>query len=229
MVGLHEQQRAEIAKMFEWKYPRGLGDNPLRTCVDQLNTAVPLAGMHICEPGCHTGNVTVDLAKLGAVVDASDPRPKNLVQAFARAVYEDVTDFCEFRLGTADQVEAPVESYDLLWHSGLFYHLENPVQHFHALTGKYPRVFLEGHVIARDRPVCSNFGPPTDLDGYAGHWWRGEGDWNCGLSGLQRKSFWLYRDEMLRLCHDCGWQVRELSWEPLFSISPRMGLLLTAG
>lgn len=219
---LSEQQRVDLVGMFPWRFL--LGSNPQRLNVEALNAVLPLDGLRVFEPGCFEGAVTVDLCKLGATVDATDPRPVNVVRAFARALYEGVEGRCTFGLGTAEDAESPSRPYDLVWHSGLLYHLSDPVLHLQRLKGKYSRVFLESHVLLPE-PARPGFGKFNRLRGYGGRFWARERGWGDTLSGIDSQSFWLYRDELLRLCRDVGWTATVLR-EVSAPLSPRMSLLL---
>jgi len=91
---------------------------PLRTDPEQnevraLKSVIDWHGKHVLEIGCGDGRLTRRLARLGAMVHASDPKTKlirsarrNLPQRFAKRI--------RYVVGQAERLDYPNESFDIV-------------------------------------------------------------------------------------------------------------------
>ena len=86
---------------------------------------------------------------------------------------------------------------DAVFCAGLLYHLPDPWVLLRRLATGAPRLFLDTHY-AQEADI--------EVEGYRGRWWQ-EGGIADPLSGLSPQSFWPTRDELVRMCADCGFSV----------------------
>jgi tRNA (mo5U34)-methyltransferase len=112
--------------------------------------AFPLEGRHVLEFGCFEGIHTVGLMTLGARVTAVDGRLENVLKTLARVWAYGYS--CDVRLWNFEQAPAPSampESFDVLHHIGVLYHLSNPVEHLdEVLPRAREAVLLDTHICA---------------------------------------------------------------------------------
>ena len=181
----------------EWDYP--LVDTRLQLLLDRLG-ATGLSGRRVLEPGCLDGHITVGLCGAGADVTAFDVRPSCVIKTFARCL---AFDFHPRLLLFDARHMARLGTFDLLYHSGVFYHLDKPVEHFRSIAGMAPMMAFDTHT-ARPGEVLEV------IDGYEGCW-TAEFGWHDEQSGVGPRSFWLTRPALFRLFDECGFD-----YEPLW-------------
>ncbi|HEX7377158.1 MAG TPA: methyltransferase domain-containing protein [Pirellulales bacterium] len=203
-INVTDQELADLNGALDWKlYQRdhagrvvgggerefSLRDNRVEAMLARLR----VAGLRVLEPACFEGHLTVALCAAGARVTAFDARPASVVKAFARCLA--FGHYPKLLLHDARRI-AELGEFDLVFHSGLFYHLADPIEHLRSLIGVAPLIVLDTHTafpaLARDT-----------LAGYEGHW-HDEGGWAEPLSGIEERSFWLKKDSLFRLFTDCG-------------------------
>lgn len=196
-----------------WDYP--LIDTRLSRLVDRLGPQ-SLAGRRVLEPGCLDGHITVGLCAAGAKVTAFDVRPNCLIKTFARCLAFGFHP--KLRLHDARQM-AELGTFDIVFHSGVFYHLENPVQHLRAIADMAPIFALDTHTAPRGAVLDC-------VDGFDGVWvTERDFSWQNEQCGVQPRSFWLTRPELLRLFSDCGF-TRETLWQDDTAANGPRGLYL---
>lgn len=101
--------------------------------------------------------------------------------------------------------------------AGVLYHLPEPWRLLRRLAAGTPRLFLDTHYAA----VAE-----TEVNGYRGRWFQ-EGGLADPLSGLSARSFWPTVDELLRMCGDCGFTIRQRrDFEDWAGAGPRAWLYL---
>ena len=205
--------------------------------VATLLKLVPVAGKRVLEPGCLEGVMTCALCAAGAEVTAFDVRPSCVIKTFARCLafgfqprllLHDARRMrsSEFRVQSSELEASTLNSepgtrnfpFDLVFHSGVFYHLANPVEHMHALASMAPLVFLDTHTAKSGAPLDT-------VDGYAGMW-SAEHGWHDEFSGVEAKSFWLTKPELRRLFDECGFDYEVLHDDDHYEKGPRGWYLL---
>ena len=245
-IPITDQQLADINRLLPWlQYfidsagrKLGAGDDH---CVHGWNDErvttllkhVPVAGRRVLEPGCLEGVMTCALCAAGADVTSFDVRPSCVIKTFARCLafgfrprllLHDARQISE--LGTRNsglwdsEFHTPHSEFpfDIVFHSGTFYHLANPVEHLRALAKLAPVVFLDTHTAT----PC----PRLDtVDGYQGMW-SVEHGWNDEWSGVEARSFWLAKAELRRLIAECGFEYEVLRDDDLHPKGPRSWYLL---
>ncbi|HVA50927.1 MAG TPA: methyltransferase domain-containing protein [Pirellulales bacterium] len=182
----------------DWDYP--LVDTRLQLLLDRLGPAA-LAGRRVLEPGCLDGHLTVGLCGAGADVTAFDVRPSCVIKTFARSL---AFGFQPRLLLHDARRMAELGTFDLVYHSGVFYHLEDPVEHLRSIAAMAPMMALDTHTARPEEPLDA-------IDGYEGCW-AGEFGWHDEQSGLGPRSFWLTRPELFRLFNECGF-AQETLWQ----------------
>ncbi len=209
-------QRDAAGRMIgggNWDYP--LVDTRLQLLLDRLG-ASGIAGLRVLEPGCLDGHITVGLCGAGADVTAFDVRPSCVIKTFARCV---AFDFHPRLLLYDARRMADLGTFDLVYHSGVFYHLENPIEHFRSIAGMAPRMAFDTHTARPNEPI-------DVVDGYQGCW-AGEFGWQDEQSGVGPRSFWLTRPELFRLFAECGFAHEPLWQDAAAPNGPRGFYLLT--
>lgn len=105
-----------------------LGDFPLFKW-RSVQSAVPadLSGWRALDIGCNAGFYSFELAKRGAQVTGIDIDEHYLQQARWAAQQLGLTQRTEFKLGQLYELAHSNERFDLVWFTGVFYHLRYPV------------------------------------------------------------------------------------------------------
>lgn len=222
---MDDLQKRDISDSLPWLWPPGVELFPHRASIEHLNALLPIKQLRILEPGCFEGYTSVYLAKLGAQVTAFDVRPMNVVRAFARSLYHDVR--LDLHVGDAREIArlyAP-DSYDLVFHAGLLYHMRAPAEHLRQVAKLAPYVFLDTHIALEDRVTNPGLGEITEHDGLKGRWYAELG-WRDELSGAEEQSFWLTEEALRRLCESCELSVTKLSRSDDTPNGPRIAWLL---
>jgi len=83
-----------------------------------------LRGLRVLEYGCGTGWVTVELASTGAVVDSFDISTKSIETTRDVLRAHGLESTCTLRKMTAEQLEYPDESFDLVVGFAILHHLD---------------------------------------------------------------------------------------------------------
>jgi 2-polyprenyl-3-methyl-5-hydroxy-6-metoxy-1,4-benzoquinol methylase len=93
--------------------------DPERNEVDALRRVGDWRGRRVLEIGCGDGRLTHRLAGLGARVQAIDPDAA-LIRKARRKLPSSFAPRVRFRVGTADSLEFPAETFDLVVYSWVF-------------------------------------------------------------------------------------------------------------
>jgi hypothetical protein len=163
--------------------------------VRALLQRMSLGGLRVLEPGCLDGHLTVGLCAAGADVTACDIRPMCLIKTFARCL---AFGFQPRLLLHDARRLSELGTFDVIFHSGLLYHLDNPIDHFREIASIAPVILLDTHTAKPGEPLDT-------LAGYQGMWYR-EFGWQDEQSGLEAKSLWPTRPELRRLFIECGFR-----------------------
>jgi tRNA (mo5U34)-methyltransferase len=140
MNAFHGATHAEIAELGPWFHnlhlPDGqqtapqheLGDYPAFKW-KRVADALPqdLSGWTVLDIGCNAGFYSFELARRGAQVTGIDNDDQVLTQARWAAKRFGLEDRVQFRWGQVYELALCSEVYDLVWFTGVFYHLRYPV------------------------------------------------------------------------------------------------------
>ncbi|MFT3755786.1 MAG: DUF1698 domain-containing protein [Pseudoxanthomonas sp.] len=176
--------------------------------ITRLDEAVGLEGKRVLELGCFEGIHTIGLCSCGADVTAVDLRVQNVIKTHARlSVYGVSADV--FVLDVEDPA-VRLPRFDVVFHCGVLYHLEEPVQHLRRLLPLCDAIYLDTH-IAREEESSAvlESGGRT----YHGRHFI-EGGWADPFSGRGAGAFWLRLSDIEAILAEEGfacdvWGVRE--------------------
>ena len=177
-----------------------LGDGPIVDALDyrvqMLAERVELRDKRVLEVGSCDGCCTVGLCVLNARVVAIDARLPNALKTLAKVSLSGFV--AEVYCFHAEQAEQLGE-FDAVFHCGVLYHLERPVDHLLMLGRVSDTVLLDTHTAKPNEELIA-------IDGYQGHWWQEAADlW----SGMQSRSFWLTEESLRQAVKEAGFSSME--------------------
>ena len=166
--------------------------------IRRLDEALALAGKSVLEVGCFEGIHTLGLRHFGANVTAVDIRPMNVLKTLARlsAHGESARVF----VLDVEDAAASLGHFDVVFHCGVLYHLEDPVAHLRAVLPACDAMYLDTHV------ASSGTDQDTLLSGgerFLGYRYQ-EGGWNDPYSGRGASAFWLTLPDLRALIESLG-------------------------
>ena len=107
-------------------------------------------GWEILELGPLEGGHTYQLEKLGAELTAVEAHPENFLKCLM--VKNALEMNARFLLGDfSEYLKKTSKSYDLIFASGVFYHMEDPVDLLWQISKRTDRIFEWTHYISRDQ------------------------------------------------------------------------------
>lgn len=213
---LTDEQLREFQAVFDWKTGYSLPDGRalgvpgkrgnihrgLDPRVRAVQDRFAPAGKRILEIGCCEGGHTVQLAAVCGEVVGLDVRPRNVVGSLVRAFAHGTTN-ARFALADVRELGQEYGSFDIVFHVGVLYHLDDPAGHLARVAVLAPDLLLDTHYADDSLPwpqATSTHAGQT----YAAKVYR-EGGWDDAFSGVQPTSNWLLRAELLRLLADVGY------------------------
>ncbi len=194
---LSEEQIVELENRFNWRIP--LRTTSLDPRVELVAGMIDLKGKTVLDVGTLDGHIASSLLSFGAKVTTIDYRMSNLALGFARVLslgYE--TGRVRFILGDIEALE-PEGRWEIIFHSGVFYHLHNPVKHLQDLLPHFSKyLVLETHTARPDLTpgMIEGFG-----EKFTGTWYSEEGLTDPAGSKNADDSFWLDHESIARLFH----------------------------
>lgn len=183
----------------------------------RLEKEYGLEGKRVLEVGCFEGIHTVGLCGAGADVTAVDIRIWNVIKTAARVAAYGFS----ARTAVVD-VEAPdveLPRYDLVFHCGVLYHLEDPVSHLGRLLPRCDAIYLDTHVVTGPHAPDRLTSQGRIFAGIR----QTEGGWTDPYSGRAAHAFWLQQTELVELLERAGFQVEVWSQRDERN-GPRVGL-----
>jgi Methyltransferase domain len=158
-------------------------------------------GKTILEPGSCEGVLSVQLPQICEKVVSLEVRPQNIALALTRLYLHDVHN-CEVRMMDVRNLDHTIGRYDILFHSGLLYHMRNPVEHLYKIANISECLLLSTHY-----GDCNGLFNPTSIStrgkSYDGFIYN-EGGWDEPLAGVEDHAVWLDRSALLSLIEDVG-------------------------
>jgi len=201
-----------------WKAPAGLEDR-----VQELLAHSNLKNKTILELGSCEGVMTVQLASLCRKVVAIEVRPRNIAAALIRGFLHGVTN-CELRMADVRYIDGRIGKFDILFHSGLLYHLDNPIDHLFKVRDVSDFLFLDTHYGVDDQPHLE----PTTLafagEVYDAYFYKEYG-WADKFSGVEEHSIWLSRESLLRALNNVGFRQIKIVSEFQTARGPRIHIV----
>ncbi|HQU44781.1 MAG TPA: methyltransferase domain-containing protein [Pirellulales bacterium] len=161
----------------------------------------PLAGKRVLEPACFDGVMTCALCHAGANVTAFDVRPSCVAKTLALTAAFGFSP--KVFVQDARGVRALGE-FDVIFHSGLLYHLPHPAEHLEQISAMSRLIGLHTHTARSPGDAGFDASTLSTHEGYEG-WWFTERPCQFGeLAGIEQQSFWPTRTELRRLIAHCG-------------------------
>jgi len=199
--------RQEIEKL---DYERSLDQTPNTDIrVQGLLNNMSIQGKKILNIGTLDGFHDVQLTMAGAQVTASDIRPENLHRALFRALYFGCNDMT-FRVLDMETMHQEIkkDEFDIIFHSGCFYHLADPVRHLWNISTLARYILLETHI---GNPEKYSRG----IIEHRGYQYSGtlypEGTWSDNKAAKDdRFSFWLDPESLKMLFDNCMLQIVDI-------------------
>lgn len=167
----------------------------------QLHDAVDLSRKSVLEIGCFEGIHTLGLASYCADLTAVDIRPLNVAKTLVRLSAHGK----QAEVFTAD-IEEPrylTRHFDVVFHCGVLYHLEDPVTHLQQILKHCNVIYLDTHIVEDDHASdAATFAGRA----YVGHW-HIEGGWHDPFSGRAAAAFWLRQRDIEQILLAAGFSV----------------------
>ncbi len=186
--------------------------------IKRLDGELGLAGKTVLEIGCFEGIHTLGLRQFGADVTAVDLRPINVLKTLARLSAHGQSAHV-FVLDVEESI-AGLGHFDVVFHCGVLYHLEDPVTHLRAILPACDAIYLDTHVAEPGRDQDTMMVGGEAFRGYRHH----EGGWQDPFSGRAASAFWLTLDDLQALITSQGFECRTWS-ERAERNGARVGLL----
>ena len=164
----------------------------------RLDDLIDLENKNVLELGCFEGIHTIGLVNAGAKVTAIDARPSNVAKTLVRCAYHGV--FPKVYEFDVENLNSQFGSYDLIFHCGVLYHLQNPIEHLLRLKGVANYIFLDTHISTEEKSHAvmyegiEYFGCLVD-----------EGGWSDPFSGVGNKSLWLTKESLMKALNNSGY------------------------
>lgn len=104
-----------------------------------------LQGKRVVEFGSLEGSHTIGLFSCGADVLALEARDENIAKTKERCRLYGFT----VKVQKCDVENDPIPSADLFFHSGVLYHLQDPVRHLRRIAPLAPQILIDTHHTAK--------------------------------------------------------------------------------
>lgn len=183
---------------------------------------VGLSSKHVLEIGCFEGVHTVALCRLAGRVTAIDSRVEHIIKTLVRVGFADLS----ARVFCCNVEEGPYP-YDLLasdccFHSGVLYHLADPVKHLERLSESLSdAMLLDTHVAPRGVLLET-----YECSGRTYKYWTyREDDLRAPFAGMSPSAKWLTRESLFSALAQVGFRRVEILSESIQRNGPRVALI----
>jgi tRNA (mo5U34)-methyltransferase len=128
-----------------------------------LAASIPqdLGGWSVLDIGCNAGYYSIELAKRGARVVGMDVEPLYLAQARWAVEQTGLQDRIEYREGNVYDLAHARQKYDLVWFTGVFYHLRYPTLALDLVRSVTKRLLMFQSLTMPGEEV---YAPPADIE-----------------------------------------------------------------
>ena len=166
--------------------------------ITRLHQTLDLSNKSVLEVGCFEGIHTLGLLEYCPRVTAIDVRPLNVIKTLARLSAHGHS--AAVHTVDIEDPDASLGRFDVVFHCGVLYHLENPVSHLRTALASCDAIYLDTHVASPGRD-----GDEAEFEGksYRGHL-HVEGGWSDPFSGRGSGAFWLRCNDIEALFRDAG-------------------------
>jgi tRNA (mo5U34)-methyltransferase len=178
--------------------------------VENLNKLVPLRELSVLEAGCYEGHHTASLARFAREVWAFDGRMENVVKTLVRlwvlglerSAVVQLIDIEGDPLKDQLALLGRTETFDLIHHRGVLYHLSRPIEHLIDLASICARHLYLHTQIAKPEQANSTYRSTLgDFDVFS---YREPERSYAPFAGMTENAVWLTRDGLSRLLRDIG-------------------------
>lgn len=235
MIRLTDQELADFTTAIAWetgtRLPDGriLGNPDVRGFVASeedyriraLDERLGDERGHVLELGSGEGYHTVQLARRFEKVTAIEARPKNVICSLVNLYVHGVENVRLLKMD-ARELSPTLGRFDLVFHSGVLYHLSNPVEHLRRVVALSDRLLLDTHYASRGESTGRCEVVSRGKCYPAAIW--GEGGWDDIFSGLEAESRWLERGALLDALADVGYRRVATLSEYEMPVGPRICL-----
>ncbi len=236
MIALTEQQFQDFQKVIQWEVgtemPDGriLGDPDRNNKIIREGDARVLAvasrfnsrDKTVLEVGCNEGYHTAQLSRICRHVTAFDVRPHNVVCSLINLFVQDVHN-AKVALLDARDLDCSFGTFDIMFHVGVLYHLLDPVAHLTKIADVTDDLILDTHY-CRDDTTFERSDLTHGGKSYRAHYFT-EGLWQDNRAGVEPYARWLYRDSLLELLKDVGFERVEVISDRLEKSGPRFTVI----
>ena len=215
-------------------YPRFRGDDQR---LKYILYFLDVRGARVLELGPFEGHHTILLDKMGArEIVGLEARADNVVKCqWTRSQYELTNaQFHMVDIGALYRGELPMPvagGFDLLFCLGWLYHVPDPGRALAWCCGLAPTLFLGTHYVE----TCADRALPGQDEEYryGNRTYRvrrfSDGGPDDPLAGLSPFSRWLFRDDLVRLLHNCGYHQVHVLGRDLQAGLPHVTILAQRG
>ena len=168
----------------------------------------------LADIGCLEGGFSVEFARMGLEVTGLDVRESNI--AACRYV-KSMVKLPNLRFIKDDAWNiGRYGPFDIVFCVGLLYHLDKPKEFLRLLADSTRKLlFIDTHFSTENKNEFHHLSDIAEHDAMLGRWYtefsseeefkkREENRW---ASWDNRKSFWLMREHLIQLIHDCGFNI----------------------
>jgi hypothetical protein len=236
MIKLSEPQYQEIQNALKWDMAELLPDGHILGSSEKMAWVkegpdhkvafaaqrLPLQNMTVLELGSYEGDLTIQLARMCKSVTGIEVRPANIICALTRAFVHNIRNVW-FVLEDVQEIDDRIGTYDLLFHAGLLYHFLHPVEHMFGAAKLSDMLLLNTHYYTEDlgfeRSDIVHDGITYKAALYKEHGMEDR------LSGVTDQSRWLYREDLLNLVRNVGYDQIEIARDERTKSGPKITLL----
>lgn len=174
--------------------------------VESLSKIIDLKGKKVLDVGSLDGYIACSLASYGADVTTLDIRPKNLLTTLGRALLFGYN--LKYLMGDIESINIQRDQYDIIFHSGVFYHLPQPVKHLFTIASLSRYLLLETHVADKAETFQKFEGRK-----YLGCFYK-EFGWGDPCSSVTNEdSFWLTKESLADSIKQSGLEIKNIIYD----------------
>lgn len=192
--------------------------------INQLSKRINLEGKTVLELGCLEGVHSLMLQNLGVKkVVGIEGRKENFLKCL---IVKNAFNLnrCKFLFGDLNKILSVLSGpFDICLALGVLYHLEDPLSAIYRIAELTNRLFVWSHYSTKDEPK----GPLIEVE-YQGNICHGKyvgEDIKHYLSGLNKKSFWIFEDDFLKVVEKTGFKYIDLIQKEKHEHGPAMTFL----
>ena len=236
MIELTDLQYKDLQEGLKWEVAEKLPDGRVLGSRDKLGwtfeeldhkiaflaSRVPLHDKVILELGSYESILTVQLAKLSKFAVGLEVRSSNILCALTRLFVHDIKN-AKLVMEDCQLLDDRFGTFDIVFHAGLLYHMLDPVAHMVGIAKIADTLLLATHYCTDDLNYKRD---DITYDGttYKAAFFK-EGGLDERLSGMTEYSRWLYKDDLINLLKNLGYDQIEIDRDERLASGPKIVLL----